>query len=164
MFLKFADWFVYGIIGMSAETSFGKALHFFVYDVLKILFLLFTIISVITYLRSYIDNEKLKTFIEKQPKVLSHLFASIFGAITPFCSCSSIPVFQCAGVPDGIRGGFPAGHSPNPPVAAADSDFRHPDFFPAQDDAAVTADRHVLQPAVSGHRSVPRHPDRAQDS
>ena len=65
MFLKFADWFVYGIIGMSAETSFGEALHFFVYDVLKILFLLFTIISVIAYLRSYIDNEKLKTFIEK---------------------------------------------------------------------------------------------------
>jgi len=109
MFLKFADWFVYGIIGMSAETSFGKALHFFVYDVLKILFLLFTIISVITYLRSYIDNEKLKTFIEKQPKVLAHLFASIFGAITPFCSCSSIPVFigfSEAGIPFGVSMSF----------------------------------------------------------
>ncbi len=109
MFLKFADWFVYGIIGMSAETSFGEALHFFVYDVLKILFLLFTIISVIAYLRSYIDNEKLKTFIEKQPKVLAHLFASIFGAITPFCSCSSIPVFigfSEAGIPFGVSMSF----------------------------------------------------------
>ena len=109
MFLKFADWFVYGIIGMSAETSFGEALHFFVYDVLKILFLLFTIISVIAYLRSYIDNEKLKTFIEKQPKVLAHLFASIFGAITPFCSCSSIPVFigfTEAGIPFGVSMSF----------------------------------------------------------
>lgn len=109
MFLKFADWFVYGIIGISAETSFGEALHFFVYDVLKILFLLFTIISVIAYLRSYIDNEKLKTFIEKQPKVLAHLFASIFGAITPFCSCSSIPVFigfTEAGIPFGVSMSF----------------------------------------------------------
>ena len=109
MFLKFADWFVYGIIGMSAETSFGEALHFFVYDVLKILFLLFTIITIIAYLRSYIDNEKLKTFIEKQPKVLAHLFASIFGAITPFCSCSSIPVFigfSEAGIPFGVSMSF----------------------------------------------------------
>lgn len=109
MFLKFADWFVYGILGLSAETSFTDALHFFVYDVLKILFLLFTIITVIAYLRSYIDNEKLKRFIEKQPKFLAHLFASIFGAITPFCSCSSIPVFigfTEAGVPFGVSMSF----------------------------------------------------------
>lgn len=93
MFLKFADWFVYEILDFSAEENFGEALHFFVYDVLKILFLLFTIIFVIAFLRSYINNERLKTLIEKQPKFLAHLFASIFGAITPFCSCSSIPVF-----------------------------------------------------------------------
>ena len=109
MFEKFADVLVYGILGLSAETSFGEALHFFMYDVLKILFLLFTIISVIAYLRSYIDNEKLKNFIEKQPKFLAHLFASIFGAITPFCSCSSIPVFigfTEAGVPFGVSMSF----------------------------------------------------------
>lgn len=109
MFLKFADWLVYGILGMSAETNFGEALHFFVYDVLKILFLLFSIISVISFLRSYIDNKKLKHFIEKQPKFLAHLIASIFGAITPFCSCSSIPVFigfTEAGVPFGVGMSF----------------------------------------------------------
>lgn len=109
MFLKFADWFVYGIIGLSAETSFGEALHFFVYDVLKILFLLFTIISVIAYLRSYIDNAKLRNFIEKQPKFLAHILASVFGAITPFCSCSSIPVFigfTEAGIPFGVSMSF----------------------------------------------------------
>lgn len=109
MFLKFADWLVYGVFGLSAETNFGEALHFFVYDVLKILFLLFIIISVIAYLRSYIDNEKLKNFIEKQPRFLAHLFASFFGAITPFCSCSSIPVFigfTEAGVPFGVGMSF----------------------------------------------------------
>ena len=109
MFLKFADWFVYGILGLSSETSFGSALHFFVYDVIKILFLLFTIISVIALFRSYIDNNKLKQFIERQPKFLAHLFASIFGAITPFCSCSSIPIFIGfieAGVPFGVAMSF----------------------------------------------------------
>lgn len=109
MFLKFADWLVYGILGLSAETSFGEALHFFVYDVLKIFFLLFSIISVISFLRSYIDNEKLKQFIEKQPRFLAHLFASFFGAITPFCSCSSIPVFigfTEASVPFGVAMSF----------------------------------------------------------
>lgn len=100
MFEKFADWFVYEILGLSAETNYGEALHFFVYDVLKILFLLFTIISVIAYLRS---------FIEKQPRFLAHLFASFFCAITPFCSCSSIPVFigfTEAGVPFGVGMSF----------------------------------------------------------
>ena len=93
MFLKFADWFVYQILGFSDDTSFGSALHFFVYDVLKILFLLFTIISVIAFLRSYLDTDKFKAYIEKQPKFLAHLLAALFGAITPFCSCSSIPLF-----------------------------------------------------------------------
>lgn len=109
MFLKFADWFVYQILGLSESTNFGSALHFFVYDVLKILFLLFTIITIISFLRSYIDNNKLKNFIERQPKFLAHILAAIFGAITPFCSCSSIPVFIGfieAGVPFGVAMSF----------------------------------------------------------
>jgi len=109
MFLKFADWFVYQILGLSESSSFGTALHFFIYDVLKILFLLFTIITIIAYLRSYIDNAKLRNFIEKQPKFLAHILASVFGAITPFCSCSSIPVFIGfieAGVPFGVAMSF----------------------------------------------------------
>lgn len=109
MFLKFTDWFVYQILGLSESSSFGTALHFFIYDVLKILFLLFTIITIIAYLRSYIDNAKLRNFIEKQPKFLAHILASVFGAITPFCSCSSIPVFIGfieAGVPFGVAMSF----------------------------------------------------------
>lgn len=109
MFLKFANWFVYQILGISESTSFGSALHFFVYDFLKILFLLFTIITVISFFRSYINNEKIKNYIEKQHKFLAHFLASIFGAITPFCSCSSIPVFIGfieAGVPFGIAMSF----------------------------------------------------------
>ena len=47
----------------------------------------------IAFLRSYVDSNKFKIFIEKQPKILAHIFAALFGAITPFCSCSSIPLF-----------------------------------------------------------------------
>lgn len=109
MFLRFADLFVYKILGLSAETSFGSAIHFFVYDVLKILFLLFTIILVIAFLRSYLDNKKFKKYIEKQPKFLAHILAALFGAITPFCSCSSIPLFigfMEAKIPFGVAMSF----------------------------------------------------------
>ena len=105
MFLKFADWFVYGILGFNASTNFGSALHFFVYDVLKILFLLFTIISIISFLRGQIDNVKFRNYIEKQPKFIAHFLAAVLGAITPFCSCSSIPIFIGfieAGLPFGV--------------------------------------------------------------
>ncbi|MCM1003447.1 MAG: permease [Candidatus Gastranaerophilales bacterium] len=105
MFKNFADWFVYQILGISSDTSFGEALHFFVYDSLKILFLLFTIITIISFLRSYIDSEKIKKQIEKQPRFIAHTLAALLGAVTPFCSCSSIPLFIGfieAGIPFGV--------------------------------------------------------------
>ena len=109
MFLKFADWFVYDILKISASTKIGTALHFFVYDVIKILFLLFTIITLIAFLRSYINNAKFKAYIEKQPRFLAHFLSAIFGAVTPFCSCSSIPVFIGfieSGLPFGVAMSF----------------------------------------------------------
>lgn len=93
MFLMIADYLVYNILRLSPQTSLGAALHFFVYDVLKILFLLSVIIFFISFLQTYLNTLKIKTYIEKQPKFLAHLLAALFGAITPFCSCSSIPVF-----------------------------------------------------------------------
>lgn len=109
MFLKFANWFVYQILELSEFTHFGKAIHFFIYDTIKILFLMCTIISIIAILRSYIDNKKFKNYIEKQPKFIAHLLAAIFGAVTPFCSCSSIPLFigfMEAKIPFGIAMSF----------------------------------------------------------
>ncbi|MCI1273305.1 MAG: permease [Clostridiaceae bacterium] len=109
MFLNFANWLIYGILGFSANTKIGSALHFFVYDVIKILFLLFTIITLIAFLRSYSNNAKFKAYIEKQPRLLAHFMAAIFGAITPFCSCSSIPVFIGfveSGLPFGVAMSF----------------------------------------------------------
>lgn len=109
MFIKLADIIVYQIFGLAAETKLGSSLHFFVYDVFKILFLLFSIILIISFLRSYIDNNKFKKYIEKQPKLLAHLLAAVFGTVTPFCSCSSIPLFIGfieAGIPFGVAMSF----------------------------------------------------------
>lgn len=93
MFSTIADYLVYNILNLSPETGFSAALHFFIYDVLKILFLLCFIIFTISFLQTYLNPQKIKAVIEKQPKFLAHLLAALFGAITPFCSCSSIPIF-----------------------------------------------------------------------
>lgn len=109
MFLKLADWIVYTVVGLQETSNFTSALHFFIYDIVKILFLLFTIISIIAFARSYIDNQAFKNYIKKQPKILAHLLASLFGAVTPFCSCSSIPLFIGfieAGIPFGVSMSF----------------------------------------------------------
>lgn len=109
MFINFANWLVYDVLGLLPETNFASALHFFIYDTAKILFLLFVIISTIAFLRSFVDNNKFKKYIEKKPKFLAHLMASIFGAVTPFCSCSSIPLFigfMEAKIPFGVAMSF----------------------------------------------------------
>ena len=109
MFLKLADWLAYNVFGLSADTNIGSTLHFFVYDTTKILFLLFFIILILSFLRGYIDNNKFKSFIEKQPRFAAHFLASLFGVITPFCSCSSVPLFigfTEAGIPFGVSMSF----------------------------------------------------------
>lgn len=109
MFSKVADRLVYGILAFSPENAFGSALHFFVYDVLKILFLLSVIIFSISFLRTYLQAQKVKAYIEKLPKLPAHFLAALFGAVTPFCSCSSVPIFigfMEAKIPFGIAMSF----------------------------------------------------------
>lgn len=104
MIESFADWAVYTTIGLSPQTSAGQAAHFFMYDSIKIILLLYAMIAVIGVLRTYIPAEKIKTWISTKTHGLSYITAAVFGAITPFCSCSSIPVFTSlikAGVPLG---------------------------------------------------------------
>src|SRR5574344_2427941 len=109
MFLNIVNWLVYNVLDLEEGTKFADTLDFFIYDVIKILFLLFFIITLISYLRFYINNSKFKSYIEKQPKIISHFLASCFGAITPFCSCSSIPIFIGfieSGLPFGVAMSF----------------------------------------------------------
>ncbi len=104
MLLKFADWFTYQILFLDPATHFGAAVNFFIYDSIKILFLLFLMIFAIGFLRTFLSQKKVKAWMEKKGGA-GYFFAALFGAVTPFCSCSSIPLFLSfikAGIPLGI--------------------------------------------------------------
>ncbi len=101
----FADWLVYGIFGMSAETHMGAAVNFFFYDTIKILILLFLISSLMGVVNAYFPIDKLRIFMTTRRLYgFQYFFAALFGAITPFCSCSSIPLFMGF-----VKGGIPLG-------------------------------------------------------
>lgn len=100
-----ADWLVYSVFGIGSETHLGTALNFFVYDTVKILILLFLIVFLMGIVNAYFPIERLKDYLNKKKLYgLEYLFASFFGAITPFCSCSSVPLFIGF-----VQGGIPLG-------------------------------------------------------
>lgn len=103
------DKFLIDILNLDPTTKLFDSLHFFIEDVFKIFILLTIVIYLIAILRAGLDVERVRKFLKGKPKGLSYLLASIFGAITPFCSCSSIPMFlgfTSAGIPLGITMSF----------------------------------------------------------
>lgn len=105
MIQQFADWLVYSLIGLDGTTALGGAVNFFVYDSIKILILLFLISSIMGIVNAYFPIERLREYLVSHRLYgLQFLLASIFGAITPFCSCSSIPLFIGF-----VKGGIPLG-------------------------------------------------------
>lgn len=105
MIQNFADWLVFSIIGLDNETAFGSAVNFFVYDSIKILLLLFLISALMGIVNAYFPIERLRNYLSSHRLYgLQYLLASLFGAITPFCSCSSIPLFIGF-----VKGGIPLG-------------------------------------------------------
>lgn len=100
-----ADWLIYGVLGLDAASGIGSALNFFVYDSIKILLLLFAISAVMGVVNAYFPIERLRAWLTSHRFYgLQYLVASLFGAITPFCSCSSIPLFIGF-----VKGGIPLG-------------------------------------------------------
>lgn len=96
------DYLIFTLIGLDRASKPANTLHFFIYDSIKIIVLLFLMISVIGFLRSYVSPEKIKQWTVGKSRLLSAFFAALFGILTPFCSCSSIPIFLSfirAGVP-----------------------------------------------------------------
>ena len=105
MIQQFADWLVYTVIGLDGTTALGGAVNFFVYDSIKILLLLFLISSVMGVVNAYFPVERLRNYLASHRLYgLQYLLASLFGAVTPFCSCSSIPLFMGF-----VKGGIPLG-------------------------------------------------------
>ncbi len=86
------DW-AFSALGIDAASSAGGAAHFFLYDAAKILLLLVGMIYAIGLLRTTLKPERVRTFIEGRPLVVALILAAVLGAVTPFCSCSSIPLF-----------------------------------------------------------------------
>ena len=105
MIQQFADWLVYDLFGLNAATPLGSSLNFFFYDSIKIIILLFFISAIMGIVNAYFPIEQLRDYLTSRRLYgLQYLFASLFGAITPFCSCSSIPLFIGF-----VKGGIPLG-------------------------------------------------------
>ena len=105
MLQRFADWLVFGVFGLDPASKWGDVLDFFIYDSTKILILLFVISAIMGVINAYFPVSKLKNYLQTHKFYgLQYLLASVFGAVTPFCSCSSIPLFIGF-----VKGGIPLG-------------------------------------------------------
>ena len=105
----FSEWLVYGALGLARDSAFGTTLDFFIYDCIKIILLLFAMIFIMGIFRTYMSRARIKQFLSSKTPILSNLIAASFGSLTPFCSCSSIPIFMGfleAGVPIGVAFSF----------------------------------------------------------
>lgn len=105
----FAHWVVFQLFGASTSSHFGEALEFFIYDTAKILLLLVALIYVIAFLRVSLDMEFVKKYIGRHSRIPGYFLGAFFGGVTPFCSCSSIPLFlgfNTAGIPFGVTMAF----------------------------------------------------------
>jgi uncharacterized membrane protein YraQ (UPF0718 family) len=103
------DWFVDDILGMTAGSHLTETLRFFVFEVPKVLLLLILIIFLVGIVRSYFSPEKTRKALEGKSLFTGNVLASILGIVTPFCSCSAIPLFLGfveAGIPIGVTFSF----------------------------------------------------------
>ncbi len=109
LFTRLADWLVFELLGLPATSPSAAALHFFIEDTSKIFALLVVMIYLIALARASLNVERVRDYLAGKRRLVGYLAGSFFGAITPFCSCSSIPVFLgfiSAGIPLGITMAF----------------------------------------------------------
>lgn len=97
------------ILGINIETRLGLGIQFFLYDVIKITILLCVLIYIVSYIQSYFPPEKSKRILGRFHGMGANIIAALLGTVTPFCSCSSIPLFigfTSAGLPLGVTFSF----------------------------------------------------------
>lgn len=105
----FADFLTYSFFKITPNTLLAEAIDFFIYDTIKIFILLTVIIFTVSIIRSYLPKEKVRSILSRKNKYVGNILASLLGIITPFCSCSAIPLFLGfiqAGVPLGVTFSF----------------------------------------------------------
>ena len=109
MLKKFADYITYTLLQLAPTSHLGDALNFFIYDSLKIFLLLTTIVYVVAIIRAYFPPEKTKRILSHKREYIGNTMAALLGIVTPFCSCSAVPLFIGfveAGVPLGVTFSF----------------------------------------------------------
>ena len=107
-FTMLADWTI-NILHIQANTSLGMALHFFVEDITKIFVLIYILIFIISLFRRQLSPQKIEHYLAGKKRWYGYFLAVFLGVVTPFCSCSSIPLFLgflAAGIPFGITMAF----------------------------------------------------------
>lgn len=109
IFTWLADWLAYGVCGLAPASKLGSGVHFFIEDTSKIFVLLLLMIYAIGLVRAGLPIERIRTFLSGRSRFVSYILAALLGAVTPFCSCSSIPLFlgfTAARIPVGITMAF----------------------------------------------------------
>jgi uncharacterized membrane protein YraQ (UPF0718 family) len=107
--LPLANWVAYELLGLEQGSQLGDALAFFLYDVPKVLLLLTGIVTIVSFLRSFVSPERVRRALAGRGVLPGTLAAAGFGTVTPFCSCSAVPLFIGfveAGVPLGVTFAF----------------------------------------------------------
>lgn len=102
-------YFVEKILGLNVNERIGGSIHFFIYDVIKIFILLSVLIFMISYIQSFFPPERTRAILGKYKGISANLLGALLGTVTPFCSCSSIPLFigfTSAGLPIGVTFSF----------------------------------------------------------
>src|SRR3989339_1662037 len=89
----FADWLTYSILSITPKTLLAEAVNFFVYDTIKIFLLLAAIIFIVSIIRSFLPPEKVRNILSRKNPYIGNFLAATLGIITPFCSCSAVPMF-----------------------------------------------------------------------
>lgn len=103
------QWLVHDLFGMAPDSHLGEALAFFLYDTVKIFLLLVMMVYLIAWLRAALPLEKIRNFLVGRGRGIGYFMGAGFGAVTPFCSCSSIPLFlgfTTARIPVGVTMAF----------------------------------------------------------
>jgi len=104
-----ADWLTYSVFSIAHNTLLAEAVNFFIFDTIKILILLSVIIFIVSLIRSFLPPEKIRNILSHKYQFTGNILAALFGIITPFCSCSAVPLFLGfveAGVPLGVTFSF----------------------------------------------------------
>lgn len=104
-----ADWLTYDLVGLTPATHLAESVNFFLYDVPKILMLLTAMISMVTIIRSFFSPERTRALLGGKRQGIGNVLAAGLGVVTPFCSCSAVPLFIGfveTGIPLGITFSF----------------------------------------------------------